>query len=80
MLRICIALGAIAAARELGLRVAKDLSGTGFDDVDDTTKFHTYITTVAQPCYELRKESFRILHACMNGGNDMDKKVIFHIN
>lgn len=64
-----IALGAITAAKELGIRVPEELSVIGFDDVDDTTMFHPYITTVAQPCYELGRESFRILYKCMNNGD-----------
>lgn len=71
-----LALGAITAAKELGLRVPEDLSVIGFDDVDDTTMFHPYITTVAQPCYELGKESFRILNACMNNGEEINKKIV----
>lgn len=71
-----IALGAITAAKELGLRVPEDLTVIGFDDVDDTTMFHPYITTIAQPCYELGRESFKILHACMNNGKEMNKKVV----
>lgn len=71
-----IALGAITAAKELGLQVPKDLTVVGFDDVDDTTKFHPYITTVAQPCYELGEESFKILYDCINDTKDMNKEVI----
>lgn len=71
-----LALGAITAAKELGIRVPEDLTVIGFDDVDDTTMFHPYITTIAQPCYELGKESFRILHACMNNGEKTNMKVV----
>lgn len=71
-----IALGAITAAKEMGLRVPEDLTVTGFDDVDYTTMFHPYITTVAQPCYDLGRKSFKILHACMNKTNDIEKKVV----
>lgn len=48
-----LALGAIASAKELGLRVPEDLSIIGFDDVEYTTMFHPYVTTVVQPCYEI---------------------------
>lgn len=71
-----IALGAITAAKEMGLRVPEDVTITGFDDVDYTTMFHPYITTVAQPCYELGRESFKLLHACMSNKKEIDKKVI----
>ncbi len=48
-----LALGAIASAKELGLRVPEDISVIGFDDVEYTTMFHPYVTTVVQPCYEI---------------------------
>ena len=48
-----LALGAIASAKELGLRVPEDVSVVGFDDVEYTTMFHPYVTTVVQPCFEI---------------------------
>lgn len=71
-----IALGAITAAKELGIRVPEELTVIGFDDVEDTTMFHPYITTIAQPCYQLGRESFRILHQCMNNRKEADTKVV----
>ncbi|MDO4493023.1 MAG: LacI family DNA-binding transcriptional regulator [Clostridia bacterium] len=56
-----IALSVIAAAQELGIRVPEELTVTGFDDVDYTTMFHPYLTTVAQPCCELGKRSLSVL-------------------
>ncbi|GAP12671.1 transcriptional regulator, LacI family [Longilinea arvoryzae] len=60
-----LALGAITAVKEMGLRVPQDVTVIGFDDVEHTTMFHPYITTVAQPCYEMGKESARLLYALM---------------
>lgn len=57
-----LALGAIAAAGKLGLQVPWDLSVAGFDDVDYTTMFHPYMTTVAAPCYELGRRSMLLLY------------------
>ena len=48
-----LALGAIAGAREMGFRVPEDLTVVGFDDVEYTTMFHPYVTTVVQPCYQI---------------------------
>lgn len=48
-----LALGAIASAKELGLRVPEDVSVIGFDDVEYTTMFHPYVTTVVQPCFNI---------------------------
>ncbi|MFR4561321.1 MAG: substrate-binding domain-containing protein [Flavonifractor plautii] len=47
-----LALGAVQAARELGLRVPEDLSVVGFDDVERRDG-PPQATTVRQPCYEL---------------------------
>lgn len=63
-----LALSVISCANELGLRVPEDLSVTGIDDVDYTTMFHPYLTTVAQPCYEMGQESVRILLRMLSGG------------
>jgi len=48
-----LALGAIAGAREMGFRVPEDVTVVGFDDVEYTTMFHPYITTVVQPCFQI---------------------------
>lgn len=60
-----IALGAISAAKELNIRVPEDLTVTGFDDVEDTTMFHPYISTVKQPCYKLGVQSMKLLYDCI---------------
>ena len=57
-----LALGVIAAAGKMGLQVPWDLSVTGFDDVDYTTMFHPYLTTVSVPCYELGRRSMLMLY------------------
>ncbi|TLN19775.1 substrate-binding domain-containing protein, partial [bacterium] len=71
-----LALGAITAAQELGYHVPGDVTVIGFDDVEHTTMFHPYITTVAQPCYELGKQSARLLYAQMKGGNGISRQLI----
>ncbi|MFQ9816514.1 MAG: substrate-binding domain-containing protein [Oscillospiraceae bacterium] len=45
-----LALGAVQAARELGLRVPEDLSVVGLDDVEYAVMGHPRLTTVRQPC------------------------------
>lgn len=57
-----LALAGISAAMELGIRIPEELTITGFDDVDDTTMFHPYITTIKQPCYRLGEKSMRLLY------------------
>lgn len=57
-----LALGSISAAMEMGIKIPEDLTVTGFDDVDDTTMFHPYITTIQQPCYKLGVSSMKLLY------------------
>lgn len=66
-----LALGAITAAKEMGCRVPEDVTVIGFDDVEHTTMFHPYITTVAQPCYELGRQSVYLLYAQMTQRKDV---------
>ena len=56
-----LALGAIRAAEERGLRVPEDLTVVGFDDVEYATMFRPMLTTVSQPCYELGQAACELL-------------------
>jgi len=58
-----LALGVIAQAMEEGLPVPDGLSVIGFDDVDYTTMFHPYLTTVGVPCRDLGVRAMEMLHA-----------------
>lgn len=62
-----LALSAISAAQELGISVPEELTVVGFDDVDYTTMFHPFLTTVAQPCYEMGRRSLSLLLGLLQG-------------
>lgn len=47
-----MAIGALDAARELGLRVPEDVRLVGFDDVEAASLVSPALTTVANPAYE----------------------------
>jgi len=70
-----LALGVIAAAGKMGLQVPWDLSVTGFDDVDYTTMFHPYLTTVSVPCYELGRRSMQLLYDLIVQKSDVEREV-----
>jgi LacI family transcriptional regulator len=55
------ALGVLAVARELGLRVPEDLSIVGFDDIPEAASSSPPLTTVAQPLHELGERALHML-------------------
>lgn len=62
-----MALGAISAARELGLNVGQDVAVTGFDDVPLAAHAHPPLTTVRQPIYEIGRRICRMLIRLLRG-------------
>lgn len=48
-----IALGAMTAIRELGLRIPEDVALVCFEDIDFLSKFSPFLTVVAQPAYSM---------------------------
>ena len=70
-----LALGAIAGAREMGFRVPEDVTVVGFDDVEQTTMFHPYVTTIVQPCFDIGFTAMELLYRMMNG-EETERRVI----
>jgi LacI family transcriptional regulator len=56
-----IAIGAVRAARERGLRVPEDLSIVGFDDVSHATIVTPALTTVRQPLNDMGRTAVGLL-------------------
>ncbi len=56
-----MAIGAIQAARELGLDIPGDLAIIGFDDIDMNRMFRPHLTTVRQPSDALGRAAVGIL-------------------
>lgn len=63
-----LALGAIQAAREMGISVPGELSVVGFDDVEYASMGYPRLTTVRQPCYELGSTAGELLVEHIRGG------------
>jgi DNA-binding LacI/PurR family transcriptional regulator len=55
--------GALQTLGEQGVRMPKDLSLIGYDDMEWWTLTHPPLTTVGQPVYELGREAMRLLLA-----------------
>jgi DNA-binding LacI/PurR family transcriptional regulator len=58
-----MAIGAMSAARELGLRIPGDLSVVGFDDIDLAAHVDPPLTTVHQPIRQKGADAVRLLLA-----------------
>jgi LacI family transcriptional regulator len=63
-----IAMGAGAAAADLGLRIPLDLAITGWDDIPVARHLAPPLTTVRQPLAELGARAAALLHAGIEGG------------
>ena len=55
------AIGVMAAAAERGLRMPRDLSVTGFDDIDVAQAASPMLTTVRQPLAEMGRMAVSLL-------------------
>jgi LacI family transcriptional regulator len=65
-----IAIGAMKAARQVGLRVPQDLSFVGFDDIPLASLITPGLTTVAQPLHRKGRMAAEILVAFIGGDLD----------
>ena len=63
-----MAIGAIRALRDKGLRVPEDVSVTGFDGLRVGAYLVPKLSTVAQPAQQMGKRSVEILIACIEDG------------
>ena len=61
------ALGAIRAAHAVGLRVPRDLSIVGFDDIDLAPYFEPPLTTVAQPKRQMGEKAVHMVLELLAG-------------
>ena len=58
-----IAIGALRALRDAGLRVPEDLALVGFDDLPTDLVVDPFITVAAQPAYEMGRQATELLLA-----------------
>lgn len=70
------AIGALHAARELGLEVGRDISIIGFDDAPMSQYLFPPMTTVRQPIREAGRTCVEILLALMKGNQPLKRNVL----
>jgi LacI family transcriptional regulator len=56
-----IAIGAMHAFGELGIRVPEDVAVVAFDDLPEAMVIDPFLTVAAQPAYEMGRESVAML-------------------
>lgn len=61
------ALGALRAARELGLEVGVDIALAGFDGTEASAQSHPRLTTIRQPVYDIGRRVTRMLLTLVDG-------------
>jgi len=71
------AFGVIAAVREAGLRVPKDISVIGFDDIPMAEQFHPALTTVRQPFQQMASSAVNTLLAQISGIDAASQRITF---
>jgi DNA-binding LacI/PurR family transcriptional regulator len=61
-----LAVGALAAARDMGVRIPKDISIAGFDDIDVAGYCNPPLTTIRVPADDIGRLAFKILLDMIN--------------
>lgn len=70
-----MALGAMKAINELGLKIPEDVSLSGFDDMYIADKVSPTLTTIRQPLDAIIEESFSLLNR-MSSGEKMSNYIV----
>lgn len=70
-----MALGAIYAIQEAGLRVPEDIAIVGYDDREITSISRPTITTITLPCYEMGETSAQLLVRGLENPSEMEEPI-----
>ena len=71
-----LALGAMSVAQERGLKIGRDISITGFDDIILAETAHPPLTTIHQPAREIGSLIYQMLVKVINGENLEENQII----
>jgi LacI family transcriptional regulator len=66
------AIATIDVARRIGLRVPRDVSVVGFDDIPEATRCSPMLTTVEQPIREMGRRAVELLIGLVRGEAEPD--------
>lgn len=68
-----IAIGALWALRDMGLKVPDDIAVVSFDDLPQNLVAYPFLTVATQPAYEMSKKATELLISRLNGQAPDDK-------
>jgi len=71
-----LAIGALRAFREAGLRVPEEMAVVGFDDIEMAAYTNPPLTTFAQPKYELGQRAADLMLQLVDGGDGIVAPVV----
>jgi len=71
-----MAVGAVHAVQDKGLRVPDDIEVIGYDDIPLASMMRPKLTTVAQPMYDLGAVAMRLLTKFMNHEPIEEQRVV----
>jgi DNA-binding LacI/PurR family transcriptional regulator len=71
-----MALTAIKAIKEKGLKIPEDISIVGFDDIEAASQIDPPLTTVRQPLYKMGEEAAKLLFKLLNNKESKPQKII----
>ena len=75
-----LAIGAIRAIHERGLRVPDDVAVCGFDDISWMEMVTPSLTTVSQPIEEIGARAVELLLGCLEGARRYDEVVVVPVS
>jgi len=72
-----IAIGALRALRDAGLRVREDVSVVAFDDLPNSMVIEPFLTAVVQPAYDMgRQATLLLLERLAGGGPEAPREIL----
>lgn len=75
-----LAIGAMKAIKERGLRIPDDIALTGIDDIDMAAVVEPPLTTVSLPAYEMGSTAMRMLRRLIAGESLEETRVVLETN
>jgi DNA-binding LacI/PurR family transcriptional regulator len=71
-----MAIGAMRAVREVGLRIPDDIAFVGFDDLPVATFSDVHLTTVRQPVVQFGAKAVEVLIDLIENGIDPPRHIL----